>query len=153
MQFQQRGAAIPVRLDAMVASLEDCELEGADVGPAWEMLRSVLIAVAHQFLGAAESGAYETRSVIGIVTLLLQGGLLGLRGNDCLEANGNTEGLGDILDRFDLVLLERLKDADRGVSRLNGSEGDIRQIVAAAYQFQPDNDPVHRGVPVTWRQD
>jgi hypothetical protein len=122
--------------DALVASLEDCELEGADVGPAWEMLRSVLLAVAHQFLGAAESGAYENRSVIGVMTLLLQGGLLGLRGNDCLEANGNTEGLGEILDRFDLVLLERLKDADRVVSRLEGSEGDIREIVAAAYQFQ-----------------
>lgn len=121
--------------DSLLASLESCELAETGAGPAWQMLRSTLLNTAHRFLMTAGGGAYTTLEVVSVMTLLLQGGLLGLRGNECLEPN-NPDGIGEVLDRFDEVLLARLRDADSIDARVAGLSGDIGLIVSAAYQYQ-----------------
>jgi hypothetical protein len=150
-----------VAFDALVASLDQCELTTTNAGPAWQMLRSILLKTAHQFLGSAANGEYTTYEVVSVMTSILQGGILGLRGNDCLSPK-NPEGVGELMDRFDEELLRRLKEAHQIVSNPwgtstdpetvkagNAASSDIPTIVAAAYQFQlpatlayiAENDP------------
>ena len=45
-----------IAFDAVLTSLEDCELVETNAGPAWQMLHDVLVQVAHRFLETAQRG-------------------------------------------------------------------------------------------------
>lgn len=119
--------------NGLIASLEYCDFGEQGAGPAWEMLRSVLIHTADRFLGAAASGAYSTVDVVDAMSMLLQGGLLGWRGDECLEPTDD-DARSDLFVRFEDILLARLEQAWEIPDQMT-RQSEIQVIAGAAYQF------------------
>lgn len=122
-----------VAFDALLVSLEYCDVLQANVGPIWAMLRSTLIHAANEYLEAALGGAYATYDVISVMTAISQGGTLGWRGPDCLEPSYRDD-TDRIATLFEDVMLNRLEIAWSIPDALERT-AEISRIAAAAYQF------------------
>jgi hypothetical protein len=122
-----------VAFDALLVSLEYCDVLQANVGPIWAMLRSTLIHAAIEYLEAALGGAYATYDVISVMTAISQGGTLGWRGPDCLEPSYRDD-TDRIATLFEDVMLNRLELAWE-IPDPNERTAEISRIAAAAYQF------------------
>jgi hypothetical protein len=122
-----------VAFDALLVSLEYCDVLEANVGPIWEMLRSTLIHAAIEYLEAALGGAYPTYDVISVMTAISQGGTLGWRGPDCLEP-AYRDDTDQIATLFEDVMLKRLELAWE-IPDAQERTAEITRIAAAAYQF------------------
>ena len=117
--------------EALLASLESCDPGSElDMGPAWAMLRSVMLHTVRTFLDAAANEAYTSREVVRTLGLWLQGGSLGWRAADCLEANLFDDGSLELTARFEDVLLARYAAA-----RQVNATAEVALIAAAAYQY------------------
>lgn len=116
--------------DAKVVALEACNPERIrTVGPAWSLIRTVMLDSVGRFLAAAEGGAYETTHLIGAMRAFLRGGLLGWRGEECVEAQVDERAEGFFVT-FEEILIERLALAWDADDRI-----EVQRISIAAYQF------------------
>jgi len=64
-----------LQFESLLASLESCDPGSElDMGPAWAMLRSVMLNTVRTFLDAAQNEAYTSREIVRTLGLWLQGG-------------------------------------------------------------------------------
>jgi hypothetical protein len=120
-----------LRFDGLINSLEGCNPDRIHTyGPAWDMLQSVSRNTMRIFLGQAEAGEYDTRSVVRAMSMFLQGGLLGWRGSEGCITPTSDEFAHDQFVRFEDLLLARWATAVEA-----GNNADMRSIAFAAVQF------------------
>ena len=123
-----------IAFDSVLASLEDCELVDTNAGPAWQMLRDILVQVAHSFLQSAYGGTYTTRDVIGTMAAIFQGAVLGWRGSECLETYEGDPATSLMTD-FEDVLVVRLEAVLGKAGFDPEAQREVDMIAAAAYQY------------------
>jgi hypothetical protein len=124
-----------IAFDSLLTSLEACDFaDMPSLSPAWGMLRTVLIQTADRFLDTALGGAYTTRDVIGVMAIVLQGGTLGWRGDDCIQPSASDEDGASLFVKFEDVLLARLELAASDIVHPEAKD-EVQEIAAAAYQF------------------
>jgi hypothetical protein len=120
-----------LQFESLLASLESCDpASELDMGPAWAMLRSVLLNTVRTFLDAARNEAYTSREIVRTLGLWLQGGSLGWREADCLAVNEFNDDALALTTRFEDVLIDRFMAATQA-----NETSETALIAAAAYQY------------------
>ena len=120
-----------LQFESLLASLESCDPGSElDMGPAWAMLRSVMLNTVRTFLDAAQNEAYTSREIVRTLGLWLQGGSLGWRDADCLAANAFDGDALALTARFEDVLIDRFIAAKQAKET-----SETALIAAAAYQY------------------
>ena len=123
-----------IAFDAVLTSLEDCDLVETNAGPAWQMLHDVLVQVAHRFLEMAAGEAYTTREVISTMAAIFQGAVLGWRGSDCLDTYEG-DPAASLMSEFEDVLMVRLEAVIDKAAFDPAAQREVEMIAAAAYQY------------------